>query len=51
MKLEKFDIESEFYTDEGCYIVEILNNPELDNLSIARARVEKGVKNCRSLPD
>lgn len=37
------DEESEFFTDEGCFIVELLNSPEDESASIARARVEPGV--------
>jgi len=33
----------EFYTDEGCFIVELSNSAEHPELSIARARVEPGV--------
>lgn len=33
----------EFYTDERCYIAELINAPEDPGLSIARARVEPGV--------
>lgn len=38
-----FELESEFYTDEGCHIVEIYNSENDENCSIARARVEPGV--------
>jgi mannose-6-phosphate isomerase-like protein (cupin superfamily) len=34
---------SEFHTDEGCFITELSNSPEHPDLSIARARVEPGV--------
>ena len=34
--------EAEFYTPERCYIVEIMNQPQID-FSIARARVEPGI--------
>jgi mannose-6-phosphate isomerase-like protein (cupin superfamily) len=33
----------EFFTSEGCFIVELSNTPEDPDLSIARARVEPGV--------
>ena len=33
---------SEYYFEEGCYITEISNSADDDNLSIARARVEPG---------
>ena len=35
--------ETEFYTDEGCYIVELLNVDGDPGCSIARARVRPGV--------
>lgn len=36
--------ESEYYTEERCHILEILNDPKIDaDLSIAQARVEVGV--------
>jgi mannose-6-phosphate isomerase-like protein (cupin superfamily) len=38
-----FDEQSEFFTDEGCFITELLNSPEDASASIARARVEPGV--------
>lgn len=35
----------EFYTEERCHILELLNDASIDNnLSIARARVEPGVE-------
>lgn len=37
------DLSREYWTPEGCYIVEILNNPDYPEASIARARVEPGV--------
>jgi mannose-6-phosphate isomerase-like protein (cupin superfamily) len=36
-------MKGEFYTDEGCFIVELSNTAEHPDLSIARARVEPGV--------
>ena len=36
------DLETEFYTDEGCYITELSNSPDDPDSSIARARVEPG---------
>lgn len=33
----------EFYTDERCHIIELLNIPDNRNQSVARARVEPGV--------
>ncbi len=35
--------EGEYYIDEGCYITELLNSPEDESVSIARARVLPGV--------
>jgi mannose-6-phosphate isomerase-like protein (cupin superfamily) len=35
--------ETEFHTDEGCYIVELLNTDDDPGCSIARARVRPGV--------
>ena len=34
---------AEFLTREGCYITELLNDPSLPDVSVARARVEPGV--------
>jgi mannose-6-phosphate isomerase-like protein (cupin superfamily) len=33
----------EYYTSEGCHIIEISNSPDDPDVSIARARVEPGV--------
>jgi len=33
----------EFYTAEGCYIIELSNSPDDPEVSIARARLEPGV--------
>lgn len=41
--IKKFDEESEYYFDEGCYIIELSNSADNDQISIARARVEPGV--------
>ena len=38
--IEKFDIVTEYYTEERCYITELHNNGDS---SIARARVKPGV--------
>jgi mannose-6-phosphate isomerase-like protein (cupin superfamily) len=38
-----FDESSEYFFREGCYIVEVLNDPDHPDLSIARARVAPGV--------
>lgn len=34
---------NEFFTNEKCHITELLNTEEVNNLSIAKARVEPGV--------
>ena len=40
--VHKYNPESEFYIDEGCYITELSNTPDDAGLSIARTRVEPG---------
>jgi mannose-6-phosphate isomerase-like protein (cupin superfamily) len=42
--ISPFKPETEFYTDEGCHIVEIHNCAEDEDCSIARARVAPGVR-------
>ncbi len=42
MTIKKFDIESEYFFQEGCFITEVSNSPDDDLVSIARARVEPG---------
>lgn len=42
IKIHKQDLSREFYTDEGCYILEVANTDNDPNVSIARARVEAG---------
>lgn len=37
------DLDSEFYTSERCYIVELSNSEDDPDVSIARVRVEPGV--------
>jgi mannose-6-phosphate isomerase-like protein (cupin superfamily) len=37
------DEDSEYYTEEGCYILELSNTPDDPDVSIARARVVPGV--------
>ena len=45
MNIYKTDVTQEYYTQERCHIIEILNLPqEYPNLSIARARVEVGIE-------
>lgn len=39
----KYNRETEFYTEEGCYINELVNDERDNNCSIARARVRPGV--------
>ncbi|MCT4624107.1 MAG: cupin domain-containing protein [Schleiferiaceae bacterium] len=39
----KTDLKKEFYTEEKCHITEMLNTPEIENVSVSRARVEPGV--------
>ena len=39
----KSDPGSEFFSDERCFITEILNTDAIQDVSIARARVEPGV--------
>ena len=42
-KIVPFDPRREFYTSEGCFILELSNTPEDPAASIARARVLPGV--------
>jgi mannose-6-phosphate isomerase-like protein (cupin superfamily) len=44
--IHRFKPESEFYTEERCYIAELANTPSDEACSIARARVEPGVTTC-----
>lgn len=41
--ISKLKPESEFYTDERCYIVEMHNDAEDEGCSIVRTRVAPGV--------
>ncbi|WP_226662116.1 cupin domain-containing protein [Microbulbifer aggregans] len=41
--IKKQDLSTEFFTPEKCFIVELSNSADDENLSIARARVEPGV--------
>jgi len=41
--IKQQNLKNEFYTSEKCYITELSNTPEYQNMSIARARVESGV--------
>lgn len=44
MKVYKTDKREEYLTDEGCHIIEILNDSQSESVSIAQARVEPGVR-------
>ena len=37
------DPDAEYYTDERCHIIEVLNTAAVADVSVARARVEPGV--------
>lgn len=41
--IKKFDLSSEYYIDEGCFITELSNSKDDPEVSIARARVQPGV--------
>ena len=41
--VSRFKSDTEFFIDEGCYIIELLNSEDDETCSIARARVEPGV--------
>jgi mannose-6-phosphate isomerase-like protein (cupin superfamily) len=45
--LKHMDGAAEYYFEEGCYILELLNSSEEQDLSIARARVKPGVTTVR----
>lgn len=40
--IKRQDLDKEVYTPEGCYITELSNTPDDQEVSIARARVEPG---------
>lgn len=40
--IKKFNAADEFYFKEGCFIIEMLNDPVDADVSIAHARVEAG---------
>jgi mannose-6-phosphate isomerase-like protein (cupin superfamily) len=42
--LSRYNPDAEFFIDEGCYIIELLNSPKDKDCSIARARVEPGTR-------
>lgn len=41
--IKKQNLDSEFFTDEQCYIIELSNTLDDPDVSIARARVEPGI--------
>jgi mannose-6-phosphate isomerase-like protein (cupin superfamily) len=41
--IKRMNLDTEFYTPEKCYIVELSNTPDDPDASIARARVAPGV--------
>jgi mannose-6-phosphate isomerase-like protein (cupin superfamily) len=41
--IRRINLSKEFYTPEGCYIIELSNTPDDADASIARARVAPGV--------
>ena len=41
--IKKFDLADEYFFKEGCYITEISNSDDDQQLSVARARVTPGV--------
>jgi mannose-6-phosphate isomerase-like protein (cupin superfamily) len=41
------DPDTEYYFEEGCFILELLNTPKDPAISIARARVKPGVSTMR----
>jgi len=43
MKLYNTSLDREYYTDEGCHIIEIINTPDNPHTSIARARIQPGI--------
>lgn len=44
MQVRKYNPEDEYFFDEGCHIVEVSNSVDDPEVSIARARVEPGVR-------
>jgi mannose-6-phosphate isomerase-like protein (cupin superfamily) len=40
--IKQFDVNSEYFFAEGCFIIEMSNSPDDPDVSIARARVEPG---------
>ena len=50
-RIIKKNADKEFYTDERCFIIEALNSPDEDIMSIAQARVEPGIATARHYLD
>lgn len=44
MRYYAFNPDSEYFFDEGCFIIEMLNEPDDQDVSIARARVLVGIE-------
>ena len=44
MEIYNTDKEQEYLTDERCHIIEILNDDQIESVSLAQARVEPSVK-------
>ncbi|NKB32217.1 MAG: cupin domain-containing protein [Pseudomonadales bacterium] len=42
--IKKFQIDSEYFFKEGCFITEVSNSSDDEEVSVARARVEPGKK-------
>ena len=40
--IRQYDIETEYYFEEGCFITELSNTPDEPDISIAQARLEPG---------
>jgi mannose-6-phosphate isomerase-like protein (cupin superfamily) len=45
--VKHMDEAAEYYYEEGCFILELLNSPEEPKVSIARARIKPGVTTVR----
>jgi mannose-6-phosphate isomerase-like protein (cupin superfamily) len=46
-RIVKFDAGREFYSEEGCFILEMWNTPDDPDVSIAQARVAPGITTRR----
>lgn len=40
--VHRLDLSKEYFFEEGCHIIEVVNSPADEDVSIARARVEPG---------